>query len=232
MDENAIADCFDDEVACCTPKALTRKRARKRLLANAIETTGIAGLSVLEIGSGVGELTRELVRRGAASATGIDLSPQSVAIAMAAARDEGLAGRVSFEVGNGATQPLEPYDVVVLDRVICCYPKADELVPHTAAAARRAYAFVLPRNEGALQTYWRVRFAIENTYHALRGRRFRAYLHDIDLIDRWLHADGFSVGRRFSRQGWLHAVYLRRDDLAQSGPIGTEQPSDSSLGCG
>ncbi len=184
-------------------------------------------MGVLEIGSGVGELTRELVRRGAMAATGIDLSPQSVAAARGAARDEGLAGSVTFEVGNGATDRLEPHDVVVLDRVLCCYPAARELVSHTSSAARRVYAFTVPRHEGALRLFWTVAFWIENTYHALRGREFRAYLHDIDRIDEWLRAYGFSSSLRFSRKGWLHAVYVRSTGGSQVTLRGEDQPPAS-----
>lgn len=188
MNERAIAECFDHEVGCCTPKILRKKRARSRALADAIASAGIDDMTVLEIGSG--ELTRELVRRGARAATGIDLSPQSVALARDAAREEGLADAVAFEVGNGATQPLEAHDVVVLDRVICCYPRARELVSHTVGAARRVYAFKMPFNKGLRRVYWGISFWIENAYHALRRRDFRAYLHDVDRIDGWLREEG------------------------------------------
>jgi 2-polyprenyl-3-methyl-5-hydroxy-6-metoxy-1,4-benzoquinol methylase len=209
VNERAIADCFDHEVACCTPKVLRKKRSRSRALADAVEATGIHGMTVLEIGSGVGELTREFVRRGAKAATGIDLSPESVATAVAASRSERLTDKVMFRVGNGATDRLDPHDVVVLDRVICCYPRARELVSHTVNAARHIYAFTMPRNEGALRLYWTCAFWIENAYHASRRRQFRAYLHEINLIDRWLRDRGFVPGRRFSKSGWLHAVYVR-----------------------
>lgn len=209
MNERAIAEFFDHEVGCCTPKVVRKRRSRSRAIADAVEATGIDGMSVLEIGSGIGDLTLEFVRRGAVAATGIDLSPQSVAAARDAARDEGLADSVTFETGNGATERLEPHDVVVLDRVICCYPAARELVSHTSAAARRVYAFTVPRKEGALHVAWTVAFWIENAYHALRGREFRAHLHDLDGIDEWLRAHAFSPSLRFSRRGWLHVVYLR-----------------------
>ena len=140
---------------------------------------------------------------------GIDLSAKSVVTARSEARAEGLADKVRFEVGNGATDPLEPRDVVVLDRVLCCYPRAQELISHTLAAARQVYAFTIPRNEGALRYYWQAGFWVENAWHALRRRQFRAYLHDPVLIDQWLQDEGFSPHRRFSRRGWLHAVYVQ-----------------------
>jgi len=168
-------------------------------------------MSVLEIGSGAGELARELAQRGARTVTGLDLSPESVSIANREAAAEGLSGRVRFEVGDGATEPLAPHDVVVLNRVICCYPLVQELVNHTSSAAGRVYAFTVPRNEGALRLFWRLGFWVENTYHALRRRRFRAYLHDLGDVDRWLRAQGLTPAKRFSRRGWLHAVYVRSE---------------------
>ncbi|MGH2774244.1 MAG: class I SAM-dependent methyltransferase [Actinomycetota bacterium] len=209
MDERAIAECFDREAGCCSEKTRRRRRSRDQPLADALAATGIQGKSVLEIGCGVGVLSLELARRGFDSVRGIDLSPESVATATSEARADGLAEKVRFEVGNGATDPLEPRDVVVLDRVLCCYPRAQELITHTLEAARQEYAFTLPRNEGALRYYWQAGFGIENAYHALRRRRFRAYLHDLKLIDQWLRDQAFSPRQRFSRRGWLHAVYVR-----------------------
>lgn len=209
MDERAIAECFDHEAGCCTPKTLRRRSSRDQPLVDALGAAGIRGKSVLEIGSGAGQLSRELARRGARLVTGLDLSPVSVTTAIREARAEGLAEKARFEVGNGATDPLEPRDVVVLDRVLCCYPRAHEFITNTLRAAREVYAFTLPRNEGALRYYWRAGFGIENAWHALRRRRFRAYLHDPKLIDQWVQEAGFSPSRRFSRRGWLHAVYVR-----------------------
>ena len=209
MDERAIAECFDHEAGCCTPKTLQRRSSRDQPFVDALVAAGIQGKSLLEIGSGAGQLSRELARQGARFVTGLDLSAVSVTTATREARAEGLAERVRFEVGNGATDSLEPRDVVVLDRVLCCYPRAHELVTNTLRAAREIYAFTLPRNEGVLRYAWKAGFGIENAWHALRGRRFRAYLHDPKLIDQWLRDEGFSPSRRFSRRGWLHAVYVR-----------------------
>ena len=175
----------------------------------ATRATGLRSTSVLEIGSGVGELARELARRGARPVTGLDLSAESVAIARRETAAEGLGDTVRFGVGNGAIEPLEAHDVVVLERVICCYPRPEELIAHTSAAAGRVFAFTVPRNEGAHRFLWRAAFWIGNTYHALRRRDFRAYLHDLDSIDRWLEDEGLVPTQRFSRRGWLHAVYVR-----------------------
>ena len=216
MDEHGISECFDHEAGCCTPKTLSRRRSRSQPLADALEESGIRSLSVLEIGCGAGELARELAQRGAGSVKGLDLSPESVAIASREATAEGLADTVRFEVGNGATDPLETHDVVVMNRVICCYPRARELITHTSDASLRIFAFTVPRNEGALRLYWRFGFWVENTYHALRRRRFRAYLHDVGHIDSWLRDQGLSPTRRFSRRGWLHAVYVRSESRQTS----------------
>jgi magnesium-protoporphyrin O-methyltransferase len=211
MDEHGISECFDREAGCCTPKTLSRRRSRNEPLADAIEEAGIPSMRVLEIGCGAGELARELAQRGATSVTGLDLSPESVALASREAAAEGLSDKVRFEVGNGATEPLAPHDVVVMNRVICCYPRAQELITHTSDAALQVFAFTVPRNEGALRLYWRVGFWVENTYHALRRRQFRAYVHDLGNIDRWLRDQGLTPAQRFSRRGWLHAVYVRSE---------------------
>ena len=216
MDEHGISECFDHEAGCCTPGTSRRRRSRSQPLADALQETGIQSKSVLEIGSGAGELARELAQRGAGSVTGIDLSAETVALAEREAAAEGLSGKIRFEVGNGATEPLAPHDVVVMNRVICCYPHAQELITHTSDAALQVFAFTVPRNEGVLRLYWRLGFGAENTYHALRRRQFRAYLHDVSRIDGWLRDRGLTPTQRFSRHGWLHAVYVRSERRQKS----------------
>lgn len=213
-----ISEFFDRE-ACCRAGARagvgagTGEPARvtgvSRTLLEALEAVGIRGLTVLEPGSGLGGLSLALLFRGASRATGIDLSPASVEATREKAREAGFADRASFSVGDASAAELEPHDVVVLDKVFCCYPDAEALLEPSLRAAGSVYAFVLPESRGLRGVASRVGVAAENLWRRVRGRAFRAYVHDVRRIDRAVREAGFRVGRRTHRLVWLVAVYER-----------------------
>lgn len=180
------------------------------VLLRALDEAGIRDLSVLELGSGAGALSRELVARGAARVMGIDLSPISVEHATKAGQAAGVSERLSYRVGDGAEVPLEAYDVVVSQKVFCCYPQPDRLLDNTLPAAGRVYALVLPDSRGPIGAFARLIVAIENAVQRLRRERFRGYVHDVQAIERRLAAAGFE--RRLAQRhwAWLVLVFARR----------------------
>jgi SAM-dependent methyltransferase len=69
---------------------------------------------VLELGSGMGEMTTLLARSGA-SVTALDISPASTAVARRRSELHGVDGAIDFVLGAGERLPFEPdrFDVVV-----------------------------------------------------------------------------------------------------------------------
>ena len=107
---------------------------------------GVDGATVLEIGGGVGEIEIELLERGAASATGLELSPAYDADAARLLAEKGLGRAVRRRLLDLAAEPdaVEPADVVVLHRVVCCYPDYARLLSAAAGDARRQLVFSHP----------------------------------------------------------------------------------------
>ena len=91
---------------------------------------------VLDVGCGGGFLLEELARRGY-SGTGIDLSPESVAIANQRLDEIGAADRLKAEVGSAYEPPAGPYDLVTLTDVLEHLedPRACLRVPHAGPSA-------------------------------------------------------------------------------------------------
>ncbi|CAN5635426.1 hypothetical protein BH23CHL6_BH23CHL6_08880 [soil metagenome] len=153
MKTEPIAEFFDRE--CC---AVLAQEASENLasdpvavlLVHAIESAGLAGSSVLEFGSGDGSLSRGLLARGAGRLTGLDLSPRSVEHAAQRAAETGLADRADYREADAAVARLDPHDVVVASRVLCCYPDATRLLANTLPAARELYVLALPESRGAV----------------------------------------------------------------------------------
>jgi 2-polyprenyl-3-methyl-5-hydroxy-6-metoxy-1,4-benzoquinol methylase len=135
----------------------------------------IKGASVLEIGGGVGELHLELLRRGAASATNLELVDAYDAAANELASQAGVSYRIERRVLDIAATPgqVEPADVVVLHRVVCCYPDFERLLGAAAEHARRLLVFSHPPRNAAS----RLVLGAQNTVFQVSGRTFRTFAH-------------------------------------------------------
>ena len=154
----AMGSCCDprgcDDFFGGTSRAGSRERYRKRGLDKTssrivgfLEAEGIERASVLEIGGGVGEIQLELLKRGAASAVNLELSPAYDAEARALLREAGIdERRVERRLHDIADAPeaVEAADVVVLHRVVCCYPDYERLLGAAGSRARRALVFSHP----------------------------------------------------------------------------------------
>ena len=190
---------------------------------------GLRDRSVLELGSGTGQLSAALLRSGASTVTGVDLSPRSVEAAQERVAREGLAERASFLAGDAAATDLPRHDVVVLDKVFCCYPDAERLLGASMRAAGTVYGFVLPASEGFRGAMSRVAVWFENAWRALRRVRFRAFVHDVPGIDGRLRASGFVPLHTARRWVWHVAVYRREALLPETlGAVATTAMAGSA----
>jgi magnesium-protoporphyrin O-methyltransferase len=202
---------FDARAGCCAPERLGWRPIDRptRALEKELVAHGVGGMSVLEVGCGTGELVRDLLGAGASRATGLDISPSSIARARGAAEKDGLAARLRFVAANGATARLEPHDILVHDKVICCYPDAAQFLANTLPAARDAYAFSMPRTDGVWRVLTRTWIGLENALHRIRRRGFRAHTHNARTVHEIIEHAGFALRRRRVTGGWLIAVYSR-----------------------
>lgn len=178
-----------------------------RHLIDALAADGVAGLSVLEIGGGVGAVHHELLKAGAGRAVDVDASRAYIAAATEEARRQGHADRVRYLGGDFVklADDVEPADLVALDRVICCYPDVKALVDRSAALARRRYGLVYPRDTWLA----RIGIGVENVGHRLAGSSFRAYVHRTAEVEAILAVHGFVSRIRHANLIWQMAVYER-----------------------
>jgi magnesium-protoporphyrin O-methyltransferase len=193
-------------VSCCDPRGCdaffgprfarrTAKRYRKRGLDKTaarivafLEERGVAGATVLEIGGGIGDVQIELLKRGAERTVNLELSPAYDEEAEALLRESGLEGRADRLLRDIATEgdTVEPADVVVLHRVVCCYPDYERLLSAAANHARRLVVFSHPPRN-ALS---RVVLAVQNIVLRLMRREFRTFAHPPGAMLRVLEERG------------------------------------------
>lgn len=149
-------------------------KTARRMLAFLAEQ-GIEGATVLEVGGGVGEIQLELLKLGAASAVNLELSPGYDDEAERLAHDADLEGRIERRLHDIAADPerVEVADVVVLHRVVCCYPDYERLLGTAAEHARRLLVFSYPpRNPLS-----RFMLGAQNLLFWLQRKEFRTFAH-------------------------------------------------------
>jgi methyltransferase family protein len=165
-----------------------------------LTANGIAGATVLEIGGGVGEIQLELLRRGAARATNLELVDTYDVPAAELAAEAGITGRLTRRRLDIAAAPdeVEPADVVVLHRVVCCYPDYSRLLGTAADHARRLLVFSHPpRNLVS-----RAIVGAQNAVCRLTGRSYRAFTHPPAAMIQVLSRHGFRVNYRHRASVW------------------------------
>ena len=207
--------CFDEWAAQNAKRARSKETVAPitTALLAALEAAGLEGRTVLDVGCGTGDLALAALAHGASRAHGCDLGTGSIEHARELAGERGLADRSAFEVADGSVATLPPADVVVLNRVICCYPDARALLDNTLGAAGSIYALSAPVDRGLPAIYNRIYVAVSNAWYALRPSRFRGlrvFVHDLSVVDGWIRAAGFApVTRGRRRLIWEFAVYSR-----------------------
>jgi magnesium-protoporphyrin O-methyltransferase len=140
-----------------------------------LQAAGVEGASVLEIGGGVGELEIELLQAGAARAQNLELSPAYEQQAHKLAAQAGLQWRLDWRIQDLAEDPgaVAPADLVVLHRVVCCYPDYERLLGAAADHARRALVFSYPPRNVLSRAF----YGVFNLVMRLTRSSFRGFAH-------------------------------------------------------
>jgi len=172
-----------------------------------VELAGdVHGASVLEVGGGIGGIEIELLGAGADHATNVELAATYEGAASGLLAKLGLDGRIERRVGDFVEEAdaIEPHDVVVMHRVVCCYPDMDALVGAAADRARRRLLLTYPQESVVARTV----FALLNVLQRLRRSTFRGYVHPIDGIIATAQAHGLALAER-RRHGamWESAAF-------------------------
>jgi hypothetical protein len=216
MPERHRCDCgclpntFSDREAADDLKRYLHKGPDEttRALIDAVVREGVEGLSLLDIGGGIGAIQLELLAAGAIRADAVDASEAYVVTARDEAARRGYGDRISARVGDFVTLApvVDPADVVTLDRVVCCYPDVDALLGAAAGKAARVVGLVYPRD-----TWWN-RFAgrVINAWSWLTRDATRWYLHPTARVDEVMRRAGFAARRPVKRSFIWQVVLYRR----------------------
>jgi hypothetical protein len=202
-------------VRCCDPRGCDEffgtsfagrmaRRYRKRGLDRTarrivefIEGHGVDGATVLEVGGGVGEIQLELLKRGAERAVNLELSGAYEEDAIQLLRQAGLEHRVERRLHDIAVEPgaISPVDVVILHRVVCCYPDYERLLSAAADHARRLLVFSHPPRNVLSRMF----LGAQNLGFRLMRKEFRTFAHPPSAMLAVLEQRG--LRRTFAHRG-------------------------------
>ena len=158
-----------------------RRRGLRGSARDVVELAGdVHGATVLEVGGGVGAIELELLAAGAERTTNVELSSAYETVAEELAAERGVADRMEHRVGDFVEEAaaIPAHDVVVMHRVVCCYPDVDALVEAGATHARTRLVLTYPQERRVL----RAAIAAVDVVMRVSGSSFQAYLHPLARI--------------------------------------------------
>jgi magnesium-protoporphyrin O-methyltransferase len=202
-------EIFDERMARADARRYLRRglplRAR-RLLRAIRDVRPLNGATSLEVGGGAGALSIELVRAGVSHARLLDASPAYVNEARKVAAECGVSDQLDIQQGNYALDAAaDPVDVLLMDRVVCCFEDWKGLLEPASRQARHVIALTYPRS-----ATW-VAFLISTVNFGMRvtRRTFRMHHHASAAMFRFLESTGFRPAVAGHRGLWEIMVATR-----------------------
>lgn len=183
-------------------------RKEQRALADGIAAIALSGRSILEIGCGVGGLHLTLLERGGAQATGVDISEGMILAARSLAEARGLAPRATHIHGDFVEMrhQVPRADIVILDKVVCCYRDLDILLDASLEHSGLVYAISYPRP----RRLNRAGFALLAALTGILGWSFTPQWHDWTRMLERIAAAGFVERTRSQSFVWAVRVFERQ----------------------
>ena len=173
---------FSEKTARADAQSYRRKgldRTSRRIV-DYLKERGVEGRTVLEVGGGVGAIQIELLKAGATRAISVELTPTYEQVALELLHEAGFEDRVERKVMDFAHSANEfaVADVVIMNRVICCYPDMPVLAGAAADHAGEVLVMSFPR-----RTWWtRSLLAAGNLALRITRRQFQVFVHPPDQI--------------------------------------------------
>lgn len=178
-----------------------------RKLVEGLTDIGVESKSILEVGCGVGGLHLTLLKRGATSARGIDVSEGMLAAARLLAEEMGLDDKVQYHCDDFVHMngELSPADIVVMDKVICCYEDPVKLINKASKNCRSLLAVSYPRKSWIGYMI----FHIPSKLGELLRWSFRPFYHSTVFIEHTIRQEGFAEAFCTTTPIWQIQIYRR-----------------------
>ncbi|GMT49906.1 MAG: hypothetical protein IEMM0008_1445 [bacterium] len=203
---------FNKKVAHKNLKRYRKKGPHKvsQYLIEALKSKGLNGMTLLDIGGGIGSIQHELIKAGLKKAVSIDAPSAYINASKEEAKRQGHSDRVTYHQGDfvDLSDQVDSTDIVTLDKVICCYPDMEAIVSHSVKKAKKVYAIVFPR----INLLMLMIKPILNLLSWLRHDPCRFYLHSPQKVESIIIAEGLERQSFFKTFVWQILLYERRSD--------------------
>ena len=178
-----------------------------RILIAGLARAGVATKTVLDIGCGVGDVHLSLMEQGASSALGIDLSRGMLDQAAIIAKERGVDHRVRYVYGDLVTtsESVDPADIVVLDKVLCCYADPGALLRESTGKAKNCLALSYPRASWMAASCFRFLGWLGQTL----SWSFHPYYHEPSFFEKTIEQSGFLEMFSAETTIWQVKIYAR-----------------------
>ena len=180
----------------------------QKIIAQRLSDLGIHGASILEIGYGIGGLHLTLLRRGAGTAVGVEVSEGMLEQARLFANSFGLGDRVHYHTGDFITMDgkISSADIVILDKVLCCYENPELLIAKSAERSSRLYAVSYPRDAVIPKTW----FTFVHWLGKLLRWSFYPCYHDTGFLEETIAECGFGEVVSETTPIWQVKIFRRK----------------------
>jgi magnesium-protoporphyrin O-methyltransferase len=178
-----------------------------KLMIGALRKEGIDGMTLLDIGGGVGVIQHELLKDGLRNAVGVDASSAYIDESKEEATRSGNGDKVKYHFGNFVelSTTIDEADIVTLNKVICCYPDMWSLVGLSVVKSTRFYGLIYPRD-----TWWvKMGVSIANFFLWISRKEFRAFVHPTKTIESMIRRAGLEQSFFKTSNIWQVVVYRR-----------------------
>jgi 2-polyprenyl-3-methyl-5-hydroxy-6-metoxy-1,4-benzoquinol methylase len=181
-------------------------KEQKHLL-QGIEISPVSGKSILEIGCGVGGLHLTILKHGASSALGIDISEGMIEGAKQLSKELGCENRTQYILGDvvQANGRITDADIVVLDKVVCCYENVEELLTTSLSKTRQQYALSFPHSNLLVKVSFQCLIVLGKLFRW----SFHPYWHDWEKLIHTIQENGFVQTYQHSTFFWSIYVFER-----------------------
>lgn len=216
-----MSSCCDTSEGCTgvnrffsrRSKHYARRFAKKGLertqqyLIEGVKRKPIAAKEVLDIGCGVGALHLTLLNQGAARSIGVEMSEGMIAEAKRLASESGVGERTQYIVGDFVelADSLTESDITLLDKVVCCYERLDDLIEKSTARTKSIYALSHPKDNALMKIVFKTQMLLAR----FLGWSFCPFWHDWVEMKNMIVSRGFRLLYENSAIAWQVLVFQR-----------------------
>lgn len=176
-------------------------------LLNTLYNKDLNGMSLLDIGGGIGVIQHELLKKGLNKTTDVDASSSYISRAKTIMKSNKTEDKMTFLHGDflDHSDHLEKHDIVTLEKVVCCYPNIEGLLNSSSDKAKVYYGLVYPKDNFISKIF----IKLTHLFFWLKKNPFRTFVHSEEMMHDLLVSNGFKLIHEDNSSIWRIVLFER-----------------------